>query len=485
MARKIFCGVICLTLMLGGCDNGSSQAAEQKVEELKVKDLKDMTNQEIVEHKLKSLGLSFEKKLKDSNKRHVEYVAAKEKMEKQYTEYQKQSAEFNERQAELDIALSEARFVEDSDEVTAVKRKMLELKKEKNTTFKDLPNFQSKYPQLQESIRKAQDAIYKSKKELTEWNNLRAKINNEIDLYFYALGAEEANRVKNTFDKSRNSANVVINQELFIKGMSVRIKGREVETPDTDKTQELIRDLYEYAISNSNAGRFDNFEIDEYWGTLNVEGVDFSNPLDIFSYYYGYEVGDTGRDFVTTASERLGVSPKFDGYIMSIESALSGELSSYDEVLPSVLRAILSSHIAINTNEGDTFYTDFQKQEGVNEVGSGLLQKVITKNESAPPLSGYARNFKVNYIATASNGDEIEVKDVTLEYFDTPKDLRRILGKMAVGDVYQVVFSGRYINDQRLVGFGNSWREGKNLNFPHFYEGTSVSYKIELLGASR
>ncbi|MCQ1061338.1 hypothetical protein LRP52_48730 [Photobacterium sp. ZSDE20] len=404
------------------------------------------------------------------------------KLEKDLQKYSREKKALEQKAYNLGKQLAEARYVEDRNKITSVKKKILELQKESNGLGSE--------KQLKDDLQYAKEQAYKSKGDISHykrlipaWNKFTDTFENNIDIFSYFMAyVFIGEKLKDEVDGLRQ-----VDIKLDKKAMTTAIDLSVIDSPLIDTTEvELVDDKFaaliqDYVksrgrkplvVTNANIGG-------DYWTTVDIGNIDFSDPISILSFAIAHRRTSGLLIALENLAADYSIVVDTKSFARGIHDGLRN--STPKEVIEQAKITLSKTDESIIKNKGELFVYDFMSQEGAQKKDDGLYFKPIKTVEGENV--DRASKYKVNVTAKLPDGQELFSDKADFSQLGLPPQINKIVNSMKKGEVYQVVISNNFIEGQKK----NYSREYyyPDMKFTHVPRWQTVSYEIELLERKR
>ncbi|WP_052772033.1 FKBP-type peptidyl-prolyl cis-trans isomerase [Vibrio mexicanus] len=329
-------------------------------------------------------------------------------------ELQKQSIKLT----KLNERLAEARFVEDSDEITDIKREMLRISKNE-------PNYEILIMQVEERIDRANDSVRRYEKKLTKWEEL-AKIEGVSfsdwqDQYSYVAGVSYAEATNEILRKWKLDSGVALNSDILRDSVEAYWNK---EFTISDEALEASFNVLKIKLENSTISSDELLEEDAADKIAprfreeisSAAKAEFESDLDAIAFAYGAYSANTWLNDIVEMGE-YGVNLDDEVVFAGIKDALDAKVPvartimwDLNEEKASVWKRISEQHfeeIAKQNKEAGKSYRDnFEQGANVGKSFTGLLYQVITPSEGRTPT--ISDTVEVHYKGSLIDGTQFD-----------------------------------------------------------------------------
>ncbi|MGQ0658907.1 MAG: FKBP-type peptidyl-prolyl cis-trans isomerase [Chromatiales bacterium] len=132
-------------------------------------------------------------------------------------------------------------------------------------------------------------------------------------------------------------------------------------------------------------------------------GGALGSDLEKFSYAIGMQIGQS--------MVKQGVEVDPDAFALAIKDTMSGATprlapEEADKLVKAQQASVLKARATKNLKAGETFRASYKEKEGVKELPSGLLYRVIKEGSGEKPKA--SDTVKVNYAGRFTDGREFD-----------------------------------------------------------------------------
>jgi len=168
-------------------------------------------------------------------------------------------------------------------------------------------------------------------------------------------------------------------------------------------------------------------------------GGALSTEQQKFSYAIGMQIGQS--------MAKQGVTVDLDAFALAIKDAMSGAerrmpAEEMDQIIKAQQTASIKARASKNLKAGEAFRSEYKQKEGVKELSSGLLYRVLKEGTGKKPSA--ADTVKVNYTGKFIDSREFDSSEqhggpVSFSLEGIIKGWQEALQEMSEGSKWEII----------------------------------------------